>query len=160
MDVTPVEDDEWLYRRIPDADLYYTFAGGKVTVSASAFNDRSSEPSVDRASMLEGDPSRSQNDGADGVVKLLTKSVRSIGTVVQNDKNGNPVTQYSIDVTHKPVPAGQPGGPNPAHAVIHGKPAIEPTNVFRRLREALSRMIEPTDWCILPARARGQEPNP
>lgn len=146
MDV--VSDDELLYRRIPyaaEGQFFYSLQpDGTVRISSSAFGDRNRRVSVDRAQLNNFDPAKTQATSDDGVVQLLTRSVRNV-SVSTNDKDGRPVQQHFLDVMSAPLPE------NPAHAEITAHPEIVKDNTFKRLREQLARL---SVWVIYPVDCR------
>jgi hypothetical protein len=143
-----VGDDELLYRRIPyqiEQSFFYSRSpDGVVRVSSSAFADRNRRISVDRAQLRDFDPAKTQLTDNDGIVELLTKTVRAL-SVSTNDKDGRPFLQHLLDVLPAPLPE------NVAHAEIIADPEIVKDSTFRRLREQLARLAE---WVIYPADCR------
>lgn len=167
---TLVEDHEILFRRvICGSSGYVVSAAGDaadgqvgaavapgVPISASAFADRVSEPSVDRETMcLSAPPETWTQEGEDnGVLWLQTGAVRA-AKQVQLDSKGKVVVQtYDVDVAHRPIAGVDGQRDNPAHSVVHTRPGcLDKGNVFRRLRESLARLAQ---WKILPRDARGR----
>ena len=149
MSIILVADDEILYRRIPYVEgLYVVQSDGAVKVSSAAFSDRSFRPSVDRAELCHYDPRRTQRDLSDGVVSVVTRDVRSIDTVVQNDKDGKLIQTFDVDIEHVPT-LNHPTLPdNPAHAEIYMKPACPNKSVFRKLAERLAQLANGRPWEI------------
>src|SRR5947209_5649676 len=100
MSLIPVDDVETLYRRIRHVEgLYVVQADGIVRVSSAAFSDPLFRPSVDRAELLHSDPKKAQRDPSDGVVSIVARDVRSIDSVVQNDKAGKKIVQkFDVDI--------------------------------------------------------------
>src|SRR5581483_4128564 len=120
MVVTPVADDEILYRRVPQGKNFYIIqANGTVKFSSQAFADRSFRPSVDRAELCHYDPMWTQKEASDGVASVVTRDVRSIDTVVQNDEKGNPIRVFCADVEHAPIINHAELLDNFAHAEIY-----------------------------------------
>lgn len=147
--VTPVTDDEVLYRRVPRKEgLYIIQADGIIKVSSSAFSDRSFRPSVNRAELCQNNPFKTQRETTDGVVSIVTRDVRAIDTVVQNDEKGRPVKVFCIDVEHVPI-IGDPVLPdNPAHAEIYLIPSSSNRTTFRKLCERLAQLANEREWEI------------
>jgi hypothetical protein len=133
--VTPVAvgDDELLYRAVR-AGFVRRMGDGELRISSQAFADRMMRPSVDRAPLRNFDPSLTRFNPSDGVVSVTARDVRSINAT-RNDANGNPVQEYVADVEPVPLPD------NPAHAEIFGRPGFDNDKVFRRVCEALTRVI-------------------
>lgn len=129
-----VADDEVLYRRIPLRRELFKLVDGRVRPSSQAFSDRLWRPSVDRAKLIDHDPTRTQQQSSDSVMSLITGEVRKIDTVVQKNAKGETIQLHAIDV--EPVPLND----NPAHAEIFAIPQIASERVFRRLIERLAIM--------------------
>jgi hypothetical protein len=147
--IIPVADEETLYRRVPRvAGLYLVQADGSVKISSAAFSDRSFRPSVDRAELCRYDPSKTQHELSDGVVSVVTRNVRSIDTVVQNDTVGNPIQAFSVDVEHVPILNHSTLPDNPAHAEIFMNPSCPNKSVFRKLAERLAQLANERPWEI------------
>lgn len=99
--IIPVADVEILYRRVPNVEgLYVIQADGTVKISSAGFSDRFFRPSVDCAELCHHDPRKTQHELSDGVVSVVTRDVRSIDTVVQNDKDGKTIRTFGVDVEH------------------------------------------------------------
>src|SRR5450759_3146279 len=115
MNPLQVYNYEALYRSVrPDE---YKTIGGRVIISASAFNDRERKPSVDRA-WLDRDLKEIRKSPTDGITKLIAGEVRSSSNVAIFDKKGRKTGQYAVDVMHRPI-IDCPGEPdNPAHCQI------------------------------------------
>jgi hypothetical protein len=145
---TVVEDDESLYRCIffetSDNQKVYQIKGKKALVSANAFRDSGAAPSVDRACLCNFDPTHTQKNPKDGVIRLICRDVRLIDTVTQNDPKGNPTFTYKIDVLHRPLPD------NVAHAQIEPSPSYQSKGGFRKLMERLAFLANQQGWEILP----------
>ena len=123
MSIVPVADNEILYRRIPCIEgLYVIQADGTVKVSSAAFSDRSFRPSVDRAELCHNDPKETRHEPLDGVVSVVTRHVRSIDTVVQNDKAGKVIQTFNVEIEHVPILSHPTLPDNPAHAEIYTIP--------------------------------------
>lgn len=144
-----VADDEILYRRVPRIEgLYVIQADGVVKVSSQAFSDRSFRPSVDRAELCHYDPRKTQHELSDGVVSVVTRNVRSIDAVVQNDTDGKPIQAFSVDVEHVPILNHSTLPDNPAHAEIFMNPPCPNKSVFRKLVERLAQLANERPWEI------------
>ena len=145
----PVTDAEILYRRIPCVEgLYVIQAAGIVKVSSAAFSDRSFRPSVDRAELCYHDPRKTQHEISDGVVSVVTRDVRSIDTVVQNDKDGKTIQTFNVDLEHVPILNDPKLPDNPAHAEIYTNPHCPNKSVFRKLAERLAQLANKRPWEI------------
>ena len=147
--IIPVGDEEILYRRVPYIEgLYVVQADGAVKVSSQAFSDRSFRPSVDRAELCHNDPRKTQREPSDGVVSVVTRDVRSIDTVMQNDKAGKIIQTFDVDVEHVPI-LNHPTLPdNAAHAEIYTNPACPNKSIFRKLSERLAQLANGRPWEI------------
>src|SRR6266481_9705461 len=99
--ITPVDDDEDLYRRIPHDDgtlgLYQTDAHGTVRFLSQAFADRLRRPSVDRANLLGHDPTRAQKSPYAGVTMVVAGKVRALGPMEQYDAEHRLKGHLTID---------------------------------------------------------------
>jgi len=146
--ITPVSDDETVFRAIADeSQLFAIDAAGNLRLSGSAFNDRRKEPSVDRASMVEG-AIASRKSESDGVVCLVTGEVRSVKSVVTLDAKQRPICEHQVDVVHDPVEN------NSAHSVVRTAPTAASESAFRRLKEALCLLANKAGWMYPPASRR------
>lgn len=143
-----VEDDEVLYRSVPDR--CFTIADGALRLTSTAFNDPAQKPSVDRAKLCDANPAYTRKRPTDGVVSLTACSVRQIADVVQNDKHGNPKLAYAIDVIPDPVKDHPLLSDNLAHAIIMANPDFESGSVFRKLKESLARIASQGGWVVEP----------
>jgi len=114
-----------------------------------AFADRTGKPSVDRALLRNGDPSRTQGAPSDAIVSLKTRAVRGIDKVIRLDAKGKPIERHTVDVQAAPEPA------NDAHALIVCLPELSDLrgSAGRRLLEALAR-LEDQSWAIPPIELR------
>jgi hypothetical protein len=149
MSIIPVDDVETLYRRIRHIEgLYVVQADGTVRVSSAAFSDPLFRPSVDRAKFLHNDPKKAQRDPSDGVVSIVARNVRSIDTVVQNDKAGKIIQTFDVDIEHVPVLDHPTLPDNPAHAEIYTNPHCPNKSVFRKLAERLAQLANERPWEI------------
>ena len=143
-EITEVGDDERVYRAVADNPNCFSMSGGVLRLSHSAFNDHpDSKPSVDRVSMLQGDPEASRRTPTDGVVVLAVQRIREIAPV-QKDHKGREVQRHSVDVVHDPKPF------NRAHALVVANPELG-SSVFKKLREALCLLADPGGWKVEPA---------
>src|SRR5579872_6191853 len=129
-----VADEELLYRRVRLLPGLFVEADGKVRPSSQAFNDRYRRPSVDRANLRGGDPTKSQIEESDSIVSLVAQDIRDIKTVEQRNEKGEVIHRYMIDVEPKPEPD------NPAHAEIFAVPEFSSEGAFRRLKERLAQL--------------------
>lgn len=136
-----VLDDEILYRRVTyDKKNWAGDNKDNLRVQRSAFSDRNKQPSVDRAKLCGFNPSHTQaEDIRNGVVSLVTGEVRMLG--LRHEKED---FSYKVDVVHKPEKN------NVAHAEVTVDPEITSDNVFKRLREMLTRLANQRGWLIFP----------
>lgn len=139
-----VQDDEELYRNVrggADSGEYFYDTVGKLRIQPEAFRDRSKKPSVDRAKLLDFDPSRAllpktNLEKANGIVSLMASDVRAITDVIT--KTEEEIVVHAIDVV--PVPTDD----RPAHAEITVDPDYfgsrnKQRNTFKDLQKALAR---------------------
>jgi hypothetical protein len=148
MATTHVDDDEILYRRVPNKPENLHVVDGKRTVATSAFNCRYRQPSVNRHILLP-DPFDSKIEDTDGVVGVVAKSIREISSIAR----AAPATgTYRILVEPRPILPNNPDGEpeNPAHAQIESDPAMENDARFRKLKEALAWLANQRPWVIEP----------
>ena len=108
-------------------------------------------PSVDRASLCGNNPCYSQKDEKDAVVSLITKDVRLIDSVIQNNPKGEPEFTYKIDVLARATEE------NPAHAQIEPSPEYRNKTPFRKLLERLAYLANQREWEIEPLRIAATE---
>lgn len=143
---TPVLNEEDLYRSIRDEpQLFGCDSRGALTrLSASAFNDRAKQPSVDRAAMRVGGASESRKAQSDGVVTVVAADVRAIRGVATMDAKGNVVQLHEVDLLHDPEPD------NHSHALVITAPHVASDGAFKRLKEALCRIAERRGWAFRP----------
>lgn len=129
----PITDDETLYRsvRVTDGRI----ENGCYRVSASAFNDRGQQPSVDRAALQTKGPEFSKKSPTDGILSLNAKEIRK-ERVQRNNLD------FILDIKPDPVHDNQ------AHAVIVASPEYRNDQDFRKIKECLARLatveIQPT----------------
>lgn len=147
-----VGDDETLYRRIQTGRGYY-FPNdeGGMSISAEAFSDPERQPSVDRAGINQYDPSKTQIDNSDAVLKTAAVDVRRI-----NLMGGTPPEKLNVDVVPDPLVAVHGQGSNPAHAKIRTNPPC-PNKAFRRLKQSLAQIVQAQGvrmWAIRPVEIR------
>jgi len=149
MSIDFVADDEILYRRVPRIEGLYVIQNDKtVRVSTAAFSDRAFRPSVDRARLHQHNPKRIQREPSDGVVSVVTLDVRSIDTVVQQDKDKNTLQIFTVDVEHVPILNDAVLPDNLAHAEIYTKPPCPNRSIFRKLAERLAQLANERGWDI------------
>lgn len=134
-----VGPDELLYRCIR-AKHIVPIEGG-FACSESAFMDPNKEPSVDRASLCNDDPTHTRREPSDAVASLITHEVRDIKTVVKRTgSTGQTIAfTYKIDVKPDPIKDDPILPDNPAHAKIYEDQELT-NNPFRRLREELAEL--------------------
>ncbi|MHB1273313.1 MAG: hypothetical protein ACYCZD_11215 [Rhodanobacter sp.] len=131
-----VSDDEWLHRRVRLNECQRVQPPKRL--SSTAFNDKGRKPSVDRAALRPA--AETKIDESDGVVRLLTASVRGIGIPIAAPNPPN----FEVDVWARILPE------NAAHAQIEPLPNMGDSR-FGKLKEALARLAEQEDWVIEPA---------
>ena len=146
MTVTRVEDNELLYRAVRANGDEYCVADGVLRITANAFNDRTSKPSVDRSS-VRPDPRDTRLSPTDAVTSLVTEDVREIGPIKIAAPSG-PVS-YSVDVHHRPIDGSETEAANPAHCQIECDPEIKSTH-YKRVKEALALLATKRGWSVPP----------
>ncbi len=146
-----VADEEVLYRCVFSGRNLYQIQGNTATISTQAFADRMMRPSVDRAGLCDNNPCYSQKDERDAVVSLITKDVRLIDSVIQNNPKGKPEFTYKIDVLPRPSEDNQ------AHAQIEPSPEYRNKAPFKKLLERLAYLANQRDWEIKPYELRQLE---
>ena len=143
-----IGNNEILYRRVkkhtpnvhPNDRRYRLNRLGDLEVLPMAFYDNKNEPSVDRASKHNNDPSKTQGDEGNGVIELLAGNVRDMD-----------IDYHEIDI--KPDPLDE----NPAHSRIIMMPNVNkvPSDMQKRLRqkfrENLALIANQLGWAIEPA---------
>ena len=139
-----VSDKEWLHRCVAIADCQSVQPR---RLSSTAFNDRFRKPSVDQASLRPA--IETQFAPTDGVVRLLTESVRKIGIEMTPPPESGP-KNYEVDVWARPEPN------NNAHAQIEPLPHMTDAR-FKKLKEALALLAAQEDWVIVPRAAEQAE---
>lgn len=136
-----IADAEILYRRVLSDSKFTTLDSGTLFVAPAAFFDRNKQPSVDRATLCNHDPSYAQaDDERTGVVQLVALDVRNL----ELRKEGNNPVEYAADVIADPIAL------NPAHAEIRTDPTISSSKVFKRLRTGLAILANQHGWLIEP----------
>jgi hypothetical protein len=130
-----VSDDEWLHRRVRIGQCNRVQPPKQL--SSTAFNDKGKKPSVDRAALRPA--TQTKIEANDGVVRLLTVAVRSIGIPISAPNPPN----FEVDVWARAEPE------NAAHAQIEPVPNMNGSR-FEKLKEALARLAEEEDWVIEP----------
>ncbi len=143
-----VHNDEILYRRISAGRKLYKIRDNRtIEISSEAFSDRELRVSVDRAKLCNNNPRYTLGNSPGGVVGLVARDVRNIDSLARNDRKGNIIQQFKIDV--EPVPLSD----NSAHAEIFAIPNFEDGDrkgAFHRLCRRLVRLAEEGQWLILP----------
>ena len=143
-----IGNDELLYRRVkkhtpnlhPNDCRYRLNRFGDLEVLPMAFYDKKNEPSVDRASKHNNDPSKTQGDMGNGVIKLLARDVRDMK-----------IDYHEIDI--KPDPFDE----NPAHSRIIMTPNVNEVSsdmqkrLRQKFRENLAHIANQLGWVIDPA---------
>lgn len=151
MPVGDVENEDELYRRVPNAPGMYSLVDGKLRFSSTAFNDRTQKPSVDRAK-LRGSPNETKLAVTDGVISLVALEIRAISIENVDAAEGEP-PQYSVDVIPRPIPVNNPDGlpENRAHAQVETTPLLASPSRFKKLKEALAILASNREWAIEPS---------
>jgi hypothetical protein len=145
-----VYDPDQLYRSVRPGE--YTTREGKVTFSASAFNDRDHKPSVD-TSAFRKDPRDARKSQADGVAKLIAGEVRKSCKIPIFDNKKRRTGEHSVDVLHRPI-INIPGEPdNVAHCQVECHPTIDSDSRFKRLKEALAALANKYGLIVEPGSA-------
>lgn len=146
---TRITDDEILYRCLfPGMDMYRFRPDKTLEITSQAFADREYRASVDRASLCDNNPRHTLIDPMGGVVSVVAGDVRSIAGLSRNNKAGDPLQSFTVDVEHVPLPS------NNAHAEIYTISPFTDTDkkVYRRLRIALAQLAEARQCEIFPSR--------
>lgn len=82
------------------------------------------------------------------LLSIVARDVRSIDTVVQNDKAGKIIQTFDVNIEHVPI-LNHPTLPdNPAHAEIYTNPHCPNKSVFRKLAERLAQLANERPWEI------------
>lgn len=68
--------------------------------------------------------------------------------IYQNDKDGNTIQAFAVDVEHVPIINDPELPDNPAHAEIHTHPECPNKTVFRKLCEKLAQLAGERPWEI------------
>ena len=121
---------------------------GKLRFSSQAFRDLNKKPSVDRAELKGFNPSLSKLNHTDGIVSLMTRDIRAIGTVKTKIKDADAVV-HAVDVLYDPTPE------NPAHSQIIVNPEFfgsknKQKNAFKLLRRSLAKLATKNGWTLEP----------
>src|SRR6266571_8768390 len=102
-----VDDEEEIYRRVPEAAggaTCYATENGRLVFHTSAFNDVTNSPSVDRAIIRELDPHRTRRNPQDGVVALNVAAIRQLAPIQKFNETGRVVvSQHAFDVVYDPI---------------------------------------------------------
>ena len=155
-----VDDGEVLYRRVLSSTSHYRVDGGRVRLSATAFTDTEKRPSVDRSAICHrldpSGPQWTQEAEENSVVQFDAKSVRAIRPESRNER-GKVERVHGVDVVPRPLGATPEKPANPAHSQIEAVPDIQRRMAFRKLLEALARIVNDAGergWAILPPELR------
>lgn len=144
-----IGDGESLYRRASKACIVYEGDGERI--SSTAFNDRGSKPSVDRAA-LRNSPEETKVAATDGIIEMTAADVRGIRDVRVTTPDTDPPTYYAVDVQPRPIEEDPANGiaANPAHAQIEASPHPNPDSRFKKIKEALAFIATQRGWLIRP----------
>ncbi len=147
MNNNDIGNNELLYRRVkkhgqnihPNDLRYRQNELGDLEVLPMAFYDNKNEPSVDRACIHNNDPSKTQGDFVNGVIKLLAGDVRNME-----------IDYHRIDI--RPDPTDE----NPAHSRIimipnvNIVPSDRQKGLRQKFRENLALIANQLGWIIEP----------
>ncbi len=150
MIVTPVEDDELLFRAVRADDGEFTIEQGTLRFTANAFRDKGQKPSVDR-SKHRSDPRDTRFSQSDGITSIVTRDVRDLasGPINPTAPKENHAT-YEVDVIHRPLKKSDTvPKDNPAHCQIECNPEIVSKH-FKKLKEALAHLATKQGWVVEP----------
>ncbi len=145
-----VLDDEELYRNVragPGSIEYSYDDEGRLIIQPEAFRDRHKKPSVDRASLVDYNPSVVLLNPTNGIVSLMAGDVRAIADVVTTTRDKT--VNHVVDVVHDPTPQRR------SHAVINVNPEFfdsesKQKKVFKFLQKALARLATAHGWTLRP----------
>lgn len=132
--VSPVEDSEWLYRRVDS--LKVDWRGGRCRPGSQAFGPIEKGMSVDRAELCDHDPNHVKKKPTDHVCSATAEAVRSIKTEKFN--KGKPTGEF-----HDTDVEATPKEHNVAHADVHETPRFLNRNMYKRLKASLAQTF---DW--------------
>lgn len=142
-----VDDDEELYRNVRTnwTPPHYTCEEGILTIEYHAFYDDGGKPSVDRAKLLNFDPSCALLNNTNGIVSMRAGDVRRIGDINKVDDS----VDHAVDVVFCPK------SDRPAHSLIIMNPERfdsknKQKNAFRFLQKALARLTTANGWTLPP----------
>ena len=143
-----VEHDEELYRNVRRKwnPPHYTCKDGRLVIEYHAFYDEGGiRPSVDRAKLLNFNPSCALLNDTNGIVSLRVGDVRRIGEI----NKVNDSVHHAVDVVFCPK------CDRPAHSLIIMKPEhfasnTKQRNAFRFLQKALARLATENGWTLPP----------
>ena len=143
-----VENDEELYRNVRRnwTPPHYTYKDGSLVIEYHAFYDHGGvQPSVDRAKLLNFNPSCALLNDTNGIVSMRASDVRRIGDI---NKVGDSV-DHAVDVIFCPE------CDRPAHSLIVMKPErfdskTKRGNALRFLQKALARLATENGWTLPP----------
>jgi hypothetical protein len=127
----PVDNEEWLYRRVDPAKVRRDGRPG-----SQAFGPIENGMSVDRAKLCGHDPAHVKMKPTDYVCSAAAEVVRSIRTE-QHSSKGKP-----LGVFHATDVKATPTKDNPAHADVHEDPTFPHPNMYKRLKASLAKKFE------------------
>jgi hypothetical protein len=131
-----VEDQEYLFRVVKPISI-----GQDGRPKTSAFNDRFKRPSVDRAHLIDNDPTKTAlYQPGDSVLQLIASEIRGLAPLEELDKKGRRVLDEGV---HKADVEPVTEGHHEAHAEIfltrHPDNGIETSSgVFARFQVQLA----------------------
>lgn len=127
----PVDDNEWLYRRVDPAKV--DWRGGRCRPGSQAFGPIENGMSVDRAKLCGNDPAHVKRKQTDYVCSATAEAVRTIKTEKFTDK-GKPTGEfYGTDVKATPKKH------NVAHADVHEDMRFPNRSMYKRLKASLAQ---------------------
>lgn len=129
--VDPVDDGEWLYRRVDPAKV--DWRGGRCRPGSQAFGPIENGMSVDRAKLCGHDPAHVKEKAIDYVCSATAGAVRTIKTERFTGKGKSTGKFHDTDVKATPQKH------NLAHADVHEVQKFPHPNMYKRLKASLSR---------------------
>lgn len=128
--VGPVEDSEWLYRRVDP--LKVDWRGGRCRPGSQAFGPIENGMSVDRAELCDHDPNHVKKKPTDHVCSATAGAVRNIKTE-KFSKGKSTGEFYGTDVRATPEEH------NVAHADVHETREFPSRSMYKRLKASLAQ---------------------
>jgi len=141
-----IADDEVIDRSVKLIPQHFRRSeGGEVRVSASAFNDRSYEPSFYREVLCEDPPYKKppRMNPDDAVASVTIGKVREQEAITFQSGNDTRPTTHRVDV--RPEVEGH----HAAHVVVFTAPEFKTKGGFAKLKELLAQIVG-GNWAIRP----------